>query len=79
MDSEEQIIEIWSLFKGYIDKKQVSLVAERYVDFLVDSGVSDETLMSCLGHSHSLDNAIHYYLDMEDDVRDEDDFDEYEE
>jgi len=79
MDNEEQIIEIWSLFKGYIDKKQVSLIAERYIDFLVDHGVSDETLTSCLGHSQSLDNAIHYYLDMEDDVRDEDDFDEYEE
>jgi len=79
MNNEEQIIEIWSLFKGYVDKKQISLVAERYVDFLVDSGVSDETLTSCLGHSQSLDNAIHYYLDLEDEVRDEDDFDEYEE
>jgi hypothetical protein len=78
MNDEEQIVEIWNLFKPYIDKKQLNIIAEKFIDFLVDAGTHDETLTSCLGHSQSLDNAINYYLDLEDDVRDEDDNYEFE-
>ena len=30
--TEEQIVDVWGLFKEYIDKKQLDLVAEKYVD-----------------------------------------------
>ena len=52
---ENQIIDIWSVFKEYIDKKSVEDVAERFVDTLVDYGVSDFTLRDCLGQDNTLD------------------------
>lgn len=64
---ENQIIDIWSVFKEYIDKKSVVDVAERFVDTLVDYGVSDFTLRDCLGQDNTLDEAIEYYLDEDDD------------
>ena len=73
--TEEQIVDTWSLFKEYIDKKQTEVVAEKFVDMLADYGVSDETLMAALGSSSSLDYAINYYLDSDDDY-DVDDYDE---
>jgi hypothetical protein len=73
--TEEQIIEVWGLFKEYIDKKQIDLCAEKYVDMLADYGIADEILISILGSSTSLDEAINYYLDADDDDED----DEYDE
>ena len=69
--SEEEIIDFWNLFKDYMDKKQMDLAAERYVDLLVDYGVEDDQLVSALGHHAVLDQAINYYLDIDED--DEDD------
>lgn len=71
---ENQIIDFWSVFKEYIDKKSVTDVAERYVDTLVDYGVTDETLRDCLGQDTVLDEAIEYFLDEDDD--DDDDWDQ---
>ena len=34
--NEEQIQEVWTLFKEYLDKKHVETAAERYVDLLAD-------------------------------------------
>ena len=34
--NEEQIAEVWTLFKEYLDKKQVEIAAERYIDMLAD-------------------------------------------
>jgi len=66
---ENQIIDVWSVFKEYIDKKSVEDVAERFVDTLVDYSVSDFTLRDCLGQDNTLDEAIEYYLDdVEDDL-----------
>lgn len=62
---ENQITDMWGVFKEYLDKKSITDVAERYVDTLVDYGVSDETLKDCLGHDDVLDGAIEYYLDEE--------------
>ena len=76
--NEEEIVDIWNLFKEYVDKKQIDIVAEKYVDMLADYGVSDETLVTSLGSSTSLDEAINYYLeddgldDGDDDYDDED-------
>ena len=63
MLNETQIGDIWLLFADYIDKKQLELVAERYVDLLADHGVSDKVLQSATGVDDTLDSAIEYYLD----------------
>lgn len=70
MLNETQIGDIWLLFADYIDKKQLELVAERYVDLLADHGVSDKVLQNATGVDDTLDSAIEYYLD--EDSEDED-------
>jgi hypothetical protein len=76
--NENQIADIWMLFKEYLDKKTIDLVAERYVDLLADNGISDKTLRSAIGYDESLDEAIEYYLG-EDETQDEeeDEWDDY--
>lgn len=64
MDSE-QIATIWSCFKEYLDKKQVDMAAEKYVDLLADYGVDELVLKEALGSDDALDTAIEYYLDLE--------------
>jgi hypothetical protein len=72
MLNESQIGDIWLLFADYIDKKQLEVAAERYVDLLADYGVSDRVLESATGVDGTLDSAIEYYLD-EPDAEDDDD------
>ena len=69
---ESQIADVWMMFKEYLDKKQVAVAAERYVDLLADYGVEDEQLKYLLGTDAVLDHAINYYLDL--DEPDEEDF-----
>jgi hypothetical protein len=64
--TEEHIADLWNLFKEYLDKKNIDLAAERYIDLLADYGVDDVTLTSVLGTDKNLDAAINYYLDIED-------------
>ena len=73
--NEEHISDIWTMFKEYVDKKQMELVAEKYVDLLADYGVSDETFKEVIGTDSNLDEAISYYLDL-DNVDDDEDWDE---
>lgn len=68
--NEYQIIDIWVGLKEYFDKKLVDIIATKYIDVLVDSGVHDDTLKHVLGTDDELDHAIEYYLD---EVYDEDD------
>jgi hypothetical protein len=69
---DTQIVDIWTMFKEYIDKKHVEQAAERFVDLMADLGTEDQSMISALGHDASLDIAINYYLDIdEDDVLDE--------
>jgi hypothetical protein len=70
MLNETQIGDIWLLFADYIEKKQLELVAERYVDLLADHGVSDKVLQSATGVDETLDSAIEYYLDEGDEDED---------
>ena len=72
--TEEQVVDVWGLFKEYIDKKQLEIVAEKYVDLLADYGTSDQVLIESLGSSASLDEAINYYLDSDED--EDEDYDE---
>jgi hypothetical protein len=63
MLNESQIADIWIMFKEYIDKKQLDIVAEKYVDLLADYGVNDEVLEEVIGTDNELDEAINYYLE----------------
>ena len=72
MLNESQIGDIWLLFADYIDKKQLEVAAERYVDLLADYGVTDRVLQSATGVDHTLDQAIDYYLDEGVDEDDDD-------
>ena len=76
--TEEQIADIWMMFKEYLDKKHVETAAERFVDLMADYGVSDETFTESLGADASLDAAINYYLDIDSDDW-QDDNDEWDE
>jgi len=73
--NESQIVETWTLFKEYIDKKNVEVAAERFIDLLADYGVDDKTFKDAMGSDDSLDEAIGYYLDISPEG---DDFDDWE-
>jgi len=75
--NEEQIADIWTLFKGYCDKKQIDIIAEKYIDLLADYGVSDQSLKELIGTDADLDAAIGYYLEIDADAFiDDDEWDE---
>ena len=74
--NEEHISDIWTMFKEYVDKKQMDLVAEKYVDLLADYGVSDETFKEVIGTDSYLDEAISYYLDLDNVDDDDEEWDE---
>jgi hypothetical protein len=63
--NENQIADIWLLFKEYSDKKALESLAERYVELLADHGISDKTLKEAIGFESTLDDAIEYYLDQD--------------
>ncbi len=81
--NENQIGDIWLLFKEYIDKKNLDVLAERYIDLLADHGISDKVMAGASGVDEDLDNAIDFYLDQdsEEEFEEEDnwDYDEDEE
>lgn len=59
---ETYIGEIWSLFREYIEKKNINTAAEKFVDLLSDNGVEDEQLRSVMGIDPTLDDVISEYL-----------------
>lgn len=73
MLNETQIGDVWLLFADYIDKKQIDVVAERYIELLADYGVRDRVFQSATGVDSVLDQAISYYLEDDEEVDDEDD------
>jgi hypothetical protein len=72
--NENQIADIWILFKDYLDKKSQETAAERYVELLADYGVGDKMLAGAQGTDEVLDDAIAYYLDEEDKEEENDDY-----
>ena len=69
---ETQVVDIWTMFKEYLDKKHVEMAAERFVDLMADFGTGDDAFIAALGHDSALDAAINYYLDLDgDDVLEE--------
>jgi len=77
--NEEQIVDIWNLFKPNLDKKQVEIAAEKFVDLLADYGVDDIAFKDCLGNDRDLDNAIQYYLDLDAELEYDEDTNEWDE
>jgi hypothetical protein len=75
--NEEQIADIWTLFKVYLDKKQIEVIAEKYVDLIADYGVSDQTLKEAIGVDADLDSAIGYYLEIDADAYVDDEPDDW--
>ena len=65
--TEQQIVEIWSLFGEHCDKKRLTVAAEHFVELLADFGVSDDAMKNSLGNCNTLDIAISYYLDIDED------------
>lgn len=61
--NEYQIVDIWVGLKEYFDKKQIDIIASKYIDILADNGVEDITFKHILGSDDDLDHAIGYYLD----------------
>lgn len=74
--NEEHISDIWMMFKEYVDKKQIEMVAEKFVDLLADYGVNDETFKEVIGTDSVLDEAIGYYLDLDNDEDEDEEWDE---
>jgi hypothetical protein len=72
MLNETQVGDIWLNFVEYIDKKQLEIVAERYIDLLADFGVPDKVLQATTGVDEILDQAIGYYLNEDEGYTDDD-------
>ena len=67
MLSGSQVVELWTFFKEYIDRKQpMDVIAEKFVDWLVDHGAEDDDLKDALGADDDLDKAITYCLEIGD-------------
>tara|TARA_B100000424_G_scaffold271067_1_gene272341 strand:- start:1525 stop:1737 length:213 start_codon:yes stop_codon:yes gene_type:complete len=63
--TEESILDTWAIFTEYIDKKHLSVVAERYIDLLADYDIDINVIKNLIGNYEELDTAIDYYLDSE--------------
>ena len=50
-----------------MDEQQIEICAERFVEVCADFGADDEAFKSALGSCNYLDNAIYYYLDIDED------------
>ncbi len=73
--TDNQIADIWLLFKDYVEKKEVSEIAEKYVDLLADYGIKDKVLEGARGADADLDAAIEYYLEDDADEEQDENFD----
>jgi poly-D-alanine transfer protein DltD len=74
--NESLVVEMWDLIKEYADKKQLSVIAEKYLNVLSDHGVREQDLESALGHDDDLDDAIKELLEIDDEVDYDEDDDE---
>jgi len=72
-----KVIELWQFFREYIDQKQIKIISEKFIDLLADYGVTDEDLKEILGHDDDLDEAINYYLDVDNEDKHDDELEEY--
>ena len=74
--NEDFIADSWMLFVEYLDKKHIEMAAEKFVDMIIDYGLGDYQLKDMLGTDKHLDNAIQYYLEMDEEDSDDEDWEE---
>jgi len=72
---EDQIIEIWDVFKEYISDKNKDTAANHFVDYLLGKDVEVSVLQGLVGYDSSLDEAIELVVGDEEVDEDEDDGD----
>jgi len=73
---EDQIIEIWDVFKEYIADKNKETAANHFVDYLLGKDVEISVLRSLVGYDTHLDEAIELVAgDEQEDDYDSDDTD----
>ena len=78
---EDQIIEVWDLFKDYITDKNRETAANHYVGYLLGQSIEIPALEAIMGYDAHLDHAIQLVIDENTDASDfvdEDDWDSYE-
>lgn len=66
-----QLLEIWMLFKDYLDKKTADAAAEKFVEMISDFGFDDQEFKELLDNDEILDDAIKNYIDFEEDFIEE--------
>jgi hypothetical protein len=78
---EQQIIDIWDIFKDYISEKSKDIAANHYIDFLVGQDIDTSIIESLKGYDIHLDHAIELVLEDEQEKQDfeEDNWDDPEE
>jgi len=72
---EDQIIEIWDVFKEYISDKNKETAANHFVDYLLGKDVDVSVLQGLVGYDTSLDEAIELVVGDEELDEDEDESD----
>lgn len=77
---DTQIMEIWDLFIEHVPDKSKDIIANQYVEYLINQDIELEVLESLIGNDDYLDDAIEealeeeaYYQDDEDLYNDGDD------
>ena len=75
MNNPELIAVIWILFSEFVDKRQLTEAAKRYVSLLDNRNIRTKTLVAAGEADVILEQAVQNYLDEEDD---EEDIDELE-
>lgn len=66
--NEEQYIEIWLMFKGYLDKQYPDIAAEHFIDLIMDHHNDVELLSEMKGVDMHLDTAIENYVDRVEEI-----------
>ena len=74
--NEDFIADSWMRFGEYLEKKHIEMAAEKFVDMIIDYGLGDDQLKDMLGTDKHLDNAIQYYLEMDEEDSDDEDWEE---
>ena len=73
---EDQIIEVWDVFKEYISDKNKDTAANHFVDYLLGKDVEISILQGLVGYDTHLDDAISLVVD-EDETDGYDDNEDY--
>ena len=63
--NETSCLLIWDYIKNYFNKNDLELAANKFVDALVEIGVTDDQLRNLVGHDDAIDDAVQYYLEEE--------------